>query len=191
VFSYDYGLDLSRENAQPDWVTQELILHGLQGVMGSDNFNAVFGSDPVTPLALRFTPALAPDWATVDHDIVTNPVASLEAIFNTLPLATSDISLPMELGVGDTVLSLLLPQQLGSLLDETVFDPNTGIIAGFLNARDDLATAILTANNDFPSQLGSLATAEWANMPELVQATGSTLLTDLATLLNPADFFAA
>ncbi|MGB8790548.1 MAG: hypothetical protein WCD33_03280 [Mycobacterium sp.] len=190
VFSYDYALDLSRENAQPDWVIQELLLHGLQGVMGSDNFDAVFGSDPVTPLALRFTPALAPDWATVDHDIVTNPVASLEAIFNTLPLAGSDITLPMELGVGDTVLSLLLPQQLGSLLDETVFDPNTGIIAGLLNARDDLATAVLTANNDFPSALGSLATAEWANMPELIQATGSTLLTDLATLFNPADFFA-
>ena len=191
VFSYDYALDLSRENAQPDWVIQELLLHGLQGVMGSDNFDAVFGSDPITPLALRFTPALAPDWATVDHDIVTNPVASLEAIFNTLPLAGSDITLPMELGVGDTVLSLLLPQQLGSLLDETVFDPNTGIIAGLLNARDDLATAVLTANNDFPSALGSLATAEWANMPELIQATGSTLLTDLAALFNPADFFAA
>jgi len=88
------------------------------------------------------------------------------------------------------VLSLLLPQQLGSLLDETVFDPNTGIIAGLLNARDDLATAVLTANNDFPSTVGSLATAEWANMPELIQATGSTLLTDLATLFNPADFFA-
>jgi hypothetical protein len=184
VLSYDYGLDLSRENAQPDWVIQELLLHGLQGVMGTDNFAAVFGSDPVTPLALRFTPALAPDWTTVDHDIVTNPVTSLEAIFNTLPLATSDITLPMELGVGDAVLSLLLPQQLESLLDETVFDPNTGIIAGLLNARDDLATAILTANNDFPSELGSLATAEWANMPELIQATGSTLLADLAALFT-------
>jgi hypothetical protein len=190
VLSYDYALDVSRENAQPDWVIQELLLHGLQGVMGTDNFDAVFGSDPTTPLELRLTPALAPDWATVDHDIVTNPVGSLEAIFNNLPLAASDITLPTELAVGDTVLSLLLPQQLGSLLDDTVFDPNTGIIAGFLNARDDLATAVLTANDDFPSQLGSLATAEWANMPELVQATGTTLLADLSTLINPADFFA-
>ena len=49
VFSYDYALDLSRENAQPDWVLQELILHGLQGVMGADDFAAVFGSDPSTP----------------------------------------------------------------------------------------------------------------------------------------------
>jgi hypothetical protein len=191
VFSYDYALDVSREHAQPDWVLQELILHGLQGVMGTDNFDAVFGSEPVTPLALRFTPASTPDWATVDHDIVTNPIGSLEAVFNNLPLASSDISLPTELALGQTVLSLLLPQQLGSLLNETVLDPNTGIIAGFLNARDDLATAVLTANNDFPSALDSLATLEWANMPELVQANAGTLIADLSTLLSPADLFAA
>ena len=185
VLSYDYALDVSRENAQPDWVTQELLLHGPQGVMGSDNFDAVFGSDPVTPLALRLTPALAPDWGTVDHDIMTNPVGSLEAIVNNLPLAASDINLPMELAVGQTVLSLLLPQQLGSLLNDTLFEPNTGIIAGFLNARDDLATAVLTANNDFPSQLGSLATLEWENMSELVQSTPAIDLTDLGLLLNP------
>ena len=133
---------------------------------------------------------MAPDWSAVDHDIITNPVGSLEAIFNNLPLAASDIKLPVELAMGQTVLSLLLPNQLGSLLNDTVFDPNTGIIAGFLNARDDLATAILTANNDFPTELGSVATAEWANMPELIQSTGSTLLTDLAALINPADLLA-
>jgi hypothetical protein len=190
VLSYDYALDVSREHAQPDWVLQELLLHGLQGVMGTDNFTAVFGSEPFTPLELRFTPALTPDWATVDHDIVTNPAGSLEAIFNNLPLAASDVSLPTELAFGQTLLSLLLPQQLGSLLNDTVFDPNTGIIAGFLNARDDLATAVLVANNDFPSQLGSQATLEWANMPELVQAGASSLLPDPSTFLNPADLFA-
>ena len=184
VLSYDYGLDLSRESAQPNWVIQELILHGLQGVMGTDNFDAVFGTDPETPLGLRFTPALTPDWTAVDHDIMTNPVTSLEAIFNNLSLAASDVTLPTELAVGDTVLALLFPQQLGSLLEDTLFDPNTGIIAGLLNARDDLATAVLTANNDVPSQLGSLATAEWANMPELVQASGGALLADLASLMN-------
>jgi hypothetical protein len=190
VLSYDYALDVSREHAQPDWVIQELLMHGLQGVMGTDNFTAVFGSDPATPLELRFTPALEPDWSAVDHDIITNPVGSLEAIFQNLPLVASDIKLPVELAMGQTVLSLLLPNQLGSLLNDTVFGPNTGIIAGFLNARDDLATAILTANNDFPTELGSVATAEWANMPELIQSTGSTLLADLAALINPADLFA-
>jgi hypothetical protein len=185
VLSYDYALDVSREHAQPDWVTQELILHGLQGVMGSDNFAAVFGSEPFTPLALRLTPALSPDWATVDHDIMTNPVGSLEAIFDNLSLAASDINSPMDLAVGETVLALLFPQQLNSLLNDTLFDPNTGIIAGFLNARDDLATAVLTANNDFPSELGSLATTEWANMSELISSTPAIDLTDLALLFNP------
>jgi hypothetical protein len=151
----------------------------------------VFGSDPTIPLELRFTPAFTPDWATVDHDLLTNPIGSIEAIVNNLPLAASDINLPTELALGQTVLSLLLPQQLGSLLNDTVLDPNTGIIAGFLNARDDLATAVLTANNDFPTELGSLATLEWANMTELVQSTSSTLFTELGALLNPADLFGA
>jgi hypothetical protein len=185
VLSFDYALDLSREHAQPDWALQELLLHGLQGVMGAETFAQVFGSDPTIPLELRFTPALSPDWAAVDHDLLTNPVGSLEAVFNNLSLAFSDITLPTELAAGQTVLSLLLPQQLGSLFNDTVLDPNTGIIAGFLNARDDLATAILAANNDFPTELGTMATAEWANMPELVQSTASTLLTELGTLLNP------
>jgi hypothetical protein len=187
VLSYDYALDVSRENAQPDWVIQELLLHGFQGLMGTANFDAVFGSEPVTPLALRLTPALTPDWHTVAHDILTNPVGSLEAIFNNLPVAASDINLPVELAMGDAVLSLLLPAQLGSLLNESLLDPNTGIIAGLLNARDDLATAVLTANSDFPSQLGSLATQEWANMPELIASTPSTLPADLTALFNPAE----
>ena len=189
VFSYDYALDVSREHAQPGWVFQELLLHGLQGVMGSDNFDAVFGSDPVTPLALRFTPALAPDWSSVTHDLVSHPVTSLEAILNNLPLAASDVKLPVDLAIGQTALSLLLPQQLGSLVNDTLLDPNTGIIAGLLNARDDLATAVLTANDDFPTQLGTLATTEWANMPELVQTAASSLLADLGALFNPADIF--
>jgi hypothetical protein len=189
VLSYDYGLDLSRENAQPDWVIQQLELHGLQSVMGADNFTAVFGSEPTVPLELRLTPALSPDWDTVDHDLLTHPITSLEAIFNNLPLAASDINLSTELAVGQTVLSLLLPQQLGSLFDDSVLDANTGIIAGLLNARDDLATAVLSANNDFPTELGSMATEEWAHMTELAQSTSSTLLSELSALLNPTALF--
>jgi len=98
--------------------------------------------------------------------------------------------LPTELAFGQTVLSLLLPQQLGSLLNDTVFDPNTGIIAGFLNARDDLATAVLTANDDFPSAL-----ALWhdgvGEHARVGSGDASSLLADLGTLFNPADLFAA
>jgi hypothetical protein len=191
VLSYDYALDTSRESAQPDWVIQELLLNELQAVMGTDNFDAVFGSEPSTPLWLRLSPALSPDWHTVAHDFLTNPVGSLEALINNLPLAASDVDSPIELAVAQTVLDVLDPQQLGSTLDDALVDPNTSITAGLLNAADDLATAVLTANDDFPSQLSQLATLEWANMPELVSATPSTALADLSTLLNPADLFAA
>jgi hypothetical protein len=191
VLSYDYALDTSRESAQPDWVIQELLLNELQAVMGTDNFDAVFGSEPSTPLWLRLSPALSPDWHTVAHDFLTNPVGSLEALINNLPLAASDVDSPIELAVAQTVLDVLNPQQLGSTLDDALVDPNTSITAGLLNAADDLATAVLTANDDFPSQLSQLATLEWANMSELVSATPSTALADLSTLLNPADLFAA
>lgn len=190
VLSYDYALDTSRESAQPDWVIQELLLNELQAVMGTDNFDAVFGSEPSTPLWLRLTPALSPDWHTVAHDFLTNPVGSLEAVFNNLSLAASDVDSPIELAVAQTVLDVLDPQQLGSTLEGALFDPNTSITAGFLNAADDLATAVLTANDDFPSQLSQLATVEWENMSELISATPSTALADLSTLLNPADLFA-
>jgi hypothetical protein len=192
VFSYDYALDASRANAQPDWVIQELLLYALQALMGSSNFDAVFGSEPVTALALRLTPALTPDFDTVAHDLVTNPFGSLSAIVDNLPLAWSDVSLPVELAMAETVVAPLLPGfQLSSLLDDVLVDPNTSITAGLLNARDDLATAVLSANSDFPSQLGSLATLEWANMSELVQVTPSAELADLVALLNPVDLFGA
>ncbi len=191
VLSYDYALDTSRESAQPDWALQELLLNELQSVMGTNNFDAVFGSEPSTPLWLRLTPALSPDWHTAGNDFLTNPVGSLEALINNLPLAASDIESPIELAVAQTALDVLDPQQLGPTLEDALIDPNTSITAGLLNAVDDLATAVLTTNDDFPSQLSQLATVEWENMSALVSATPSTALADLSELLNPADFFAA
>lgn len=170
VFSYDYALDVSRMHAQPDWVIQQVLLNGLAGAMGQANFDAVFGSEPQTPMALRLTPALSPDWATVFHDLLTHPSASLTAITDNLPLAFSDISLPIQFAVANLALSLLLPENLLSALTDPLFDPNTSITAGLLNARDDLATAVFTANDDFPTQLGQQATEEWAQMAELVQS---------------------
>ncbi|HET9876870.1 MAG TPA: hypothetical protein VFQ37_14060, partial [Mycobacterium sp.] len=186
VFSYDYALDVSREHAQPGWLIQQLLLHGLQGLVGNDNFDAVFGSQPFTPLDLRLTPAFTPDWDSVTHDIFAHPFTSLSAIIQNLPLAWNDIMQPIELAVLRPILALFLPgQNFGSILHDALFDPNTGIIAGFLNARDDLATAVLTANDNFPSELGQLATLEWQHMSELLQAAPGTLLADLAALGSP------
>ncbi len=103
VLSYDYALDTSRESAQPDWVIQEVLLNELQAVMGTNNFDAVFGSEPSTPLWLRLTPALSPNWDTIGHDLLTNPVGSIEAVINNLQLAASDVTAPIELAVVQTV----------------------------------------------------------------------------------------
>jgi hypothetical protein len=189
VFSYDYALDVSRMNAQPDWLIQQSLLHGLQGLMGGDDYESVFGSEPVTPLALRFTDALSPDFDTVTHDLFAHPVESLSAVFNNLPLLFSDINLPIQWAMIQPVLELLLPegQSLADVFHDAWFDPNAGIIAGFLNARDDFATAILTANDDFPSELGQQAAQQWADMPDLIESTPSMGLADLGTVFS--DFF--
>lgn len=167
VFSYDYGLDLSRMNAQPDWLIQQVLLQGLQGLVGEKDFNAVFGSEPSTPLDVRMDPALTPDWDAVMNDLSTHPTTSLTAIFHALPLLSSDINLPIQLAMVDSVLALLLPNG-SQLLSEAFTDPNSGIMAGLLNARDDLATAVLNANGDFPTELGAEATQQWANISDLV-----------------------
>lgn len=184
VLSYDYALDVSRMNAQPSWLIQQLLLHGLQGVLGADNFAAAFGAEPETPLFLRFTPAFSPDLAAVAHDIVGNPTDSLSAIVHTLPVAFSDVALPIEFAAANLALSVLMPQQLLSALTDPIFDPNTSITAGLLNARDDLATAVLTAGGGFPTELGPLATAEWAHLDELTTGTLASQLTEFGSLLG-------
>lgn len=186
VLSYDYALDVSRMHAQPDWLIQQLLLHGLAGVMGADNFTAAFGAEPETPLFLRFTPALSPDWTTVLHDLAANPSAGFSALAHNLPLAFSDVALPMEFAAANLALSLLLPRQLGAALLDPIFDPNTSITAGLLNARDDLATAVLTATNGFGTELGALATAEWAHLDALTTGTPAAQLSEFATLLGSA-----
>lgn len=186
VLSYDFALDVSRMNAQPSWLIQELLFSGLKGLIGDDNYAAVFGEEPVTPLAMRFTDALSPNWDAVWHGITSDPFGSLTAVANNLPLLWSDISLPFQLAAAQSVLSLLLPGGSGSLLNDALFDPNGGIVAGLLNARDDLATTILTANNAWPTAVGEQAAQQWANMSELIGQTGPTDLGSLFAALFDA-----
>lgn len=207
VLSADYALDSSRTSG---WVTQELALNDLQAAMGTSQFDNVFGTEPSTPMWLRLTPALSPNEATLVKDILADPSGSLTAIQDNLPLAEKDIELPItlaqtllqqdftqtaqavqgDLSSGDLTQALTAleagDQQLGSILNGALFDPNTSITAGILNARDDLATAILTADGGFPSQAGPLATLEWSDMSQLAQLTPSTVASDLSSLLNPA-----
>lgn len=207
VLSYDYDLDASRTS---DWVTQELYLSDLQQAMGTSNFDAVFGTEAATPMWLRLTPALSPEWNTVANDLLTNPNGSVTAIENNLALAENDIALPTQLAqtlldqdftqTASTVESHLSSgdlsgalsalnsgvQELGSIANGAFLDPNTSITAGLLNARDDLTTAIITANGGFPNQADPLATLEWNYLPELAPMTPTTMASDLSSMLSTA-----
>ncbi|BBX23834.1 hypothetical protein MTER_32450 [Mycolicibacter terrae] len=179
VFSYDYALDVSRMSAQPGWVIQHLLMNGLAGLMGDENYDAVFGSEPFTPIALRFTEALSPNWDAVMNSVFDHPMESLTAVWNALPLLASDINLPITLALAQTALSVVMPQLLMPAINGALFDPNTSILAGLLNARDDLATVILTANNSWPTELGEQAAHQWANMADLIANTPNWDLSDL------------
>jgi len=209
VLTYDYAMDLAR-TADTSWVTEQLWLHDLETTMGSEDFEAVFGVDPTTPMWLRFTPALSPDWTAVTKDVLTDPSAGFAAFNDNLALAQHDINLPIQLaqallqrnfdqtfeavqthlGSGQWLQALtdlqLGGQQFGSILSDALFDPHTSITAGILNARDDLATAILAANGGFPAEAGWLSTLQWALMPQLTDLDADSQLSDITALFNSA-----
>ncbi|MEB3022834.1 hypothetical protein [[Mycobacterium] crassicus] len=179
VFSYDYSLDVARIHAQPAWVLQHLELNALSALMGKDDFESVFGSQPFTPIELRFTDALSPDWDAVMRSVMDHPMESLTSVWNALPVLTSDITLPITLALAQTAMSVVMPQMLLTAIDDALFNPNTSILAGLLNARDDLATVILSGNDDWPTELSAQAAQQWANMSDLIANTPSFSLSDL------------
>lgn len=179
VFSYDYALDVARIHAQPAWVLQHLELNALSALMGRDNFESVFGSQPFTPIELRFTDALSPDWDVVMRSVFDHPMESLTSVWNALPVLSSDITLPITLALAQTAMSVVMPQMLLTAIDDALFNPNTSILAGLLNARDDLATAILSGNDYWPTELSAQAAQQWANMADLIADTPSFSLADL------------
>ncbi|OBH15617.1 hypothetical protein EHH44_07265 [Mycolicibacter terrae] len=179
VFSYDYALDVSRIHAQPAWVLQHLELNALSALMGKEDFESVFGSQPFTPIELRFTDALSPDWDAVMRSVFEHPMESLTSVWNALPVLTSDITLPITLALAQTAMAVVMPQMLVTALNDALFNPNTSILSGLLNARDDLATVILSGNSDWPTELSAQAAQQWANMADLIANTPSFDLNDL------------
>jgi hypothetical protein len=209
VLSLDYALDISRNSA---WSTQQLWLNDLEDAMGAKNFHEVFGEEPATPMWLRLTPALSPDMGTVAKDLFSNPSDSLSALEDNLSLAAKDIELPVKLAgqlfqhdftqiteaieaiaSGDNPQEAMTTlgsdvQQLATTFNEVFFDPNTSITAGILNARDDLATAIMAATKDgFPTEQGPLATWEWDHISELADPSSNDVFAetgDVTSLLS-------
>jgi len=203
LFDYDYAHD---QDHGISWVGANLMYDQVKAAMGTEQFDEIFGSQHDVPSVLdRLTPALSPDLATLAHDLVTNPTGSLSAIVNNVPLAVKDIELPSILmgervyvlagqtaqavhsGISSHDLSAALAalgsgvQGLATVFDETLTSPATSITAGLLNARDDLAVAVMNAPSGFEPL--SESAPLWDSLINLNQAA-------LDTLIHPADSIA-
>lgn len=174
----------------PGWATAHLELDQIKNAIGADEFNQIFGGQTDVPSVLdRMTdPTLVPDMSTLGHAVFADPLGSLSALINNLPLAVKDIEMPMVLA------ALRLDLALGSgghalgldtLFNDIFTDPASSITAGILNARDDLSVAIMHADSytlsasDFTSAWDQLAQSG-QSVSEMLSAGFSYLLGDLA-----------
>jgi len=171
---FDYGYTQDQDH-NIDWLGWNLVYNQFKAAMGPEAFEQIFGGQTDVPTVLdRMTdPSLMPNLDAVASEFLTNPAGSLAALIGNLPLAIKDVELPIllaslsmkavidetaqavqgDLSSGDWTqawaeLSSGL-QGLGTLFDDAFTDPATGIMAGLLNARDDMATGILHAGNSF------------------------------------------
>ncbi|KIU15082.1 hypothetical protein TL10_20745 [Mycolicibacterium llatzerense] len=168
----EWGYSLHQNN-NLGWITSNLELDQIKAAVGQDAFNQIFVGQTGVPSVLdRMTSAaLMPNVSAVAHALLANPAGSLSAVVNNLPLVINDIGLPMVLAVlrlqmhvGQTVQAVVddlrsgHPEKvlgdlgsgvrgLGTLVGQTLTDPATSVTAGFLNARDDLAVALMHANS--------------------------------------------
>lgn len=210
LFEYDYALNQSHNMS---WIGANLQIDQVKAAMGADQFHEIFGGQSGVPSVLdRLGPELTPNLVNVANHMMADPGASLTALMNNLPLAVKDVELPTVL----TLLRLLgvvqqtvqaMPDDmssgglsqvfadlgtgiegLGRVFDQALTDPATSITAGLLNARDDLAVAILNASSSTaPSN------TLWNSLSELnqalLQAVSHTLkpaAEDFSAPLNPA-----
>jgi hypothetical protein len=167
------------------WLAGNLEIDQIKAAMGADQFNEIFGGQTTlfgvpqdVPSVLdRMTDAsLAPNLATLGNDILANPLGSVSALINNLPLALKDIELPIILTflrVEEVIKGGLGVPSLATVLNEMVSDPTTSLTAGLLNARDDLAVAVMNAGSGFAPLSDSVPL--WDSLIELNQAVAQSL----------------
>ncbi|MGV0747707.1 hypothetical protein [Mycolicibacter minnesotensis] len=172
LFNWNYNQDQDHDIS---WLGANLLRYQVVAAMGEENFEKIFGSQVDVPTIWdRMTdPALMPRLDAVASEFLTNPAGAMAAFVGNMPLAFKDIEIPMLLAMmsskavadqtwqglqgdfssGDwtqawTTLTGGL-ERLGTVFEVAWDDPTTGIVAGLLNARDDMATGILNAGNSF------------------------------------------
>ncbi|WP_194163659.1 DUF1214 domain-containing protein [Mycolicibacterium sp. P1-5] len=156
----EWGYSLHQNN-KFGWITSNLEFDQIKAAVGDEQFNRIFGTQQSVPsLFDRMTsPSLSPDLPTVARAIFANPVGSLAAVVNNIPLLVKDIGLPTLLAVARLYEAVRTGTGLSGLANavvRTLTDPATGIPAGFLNARDDLAVALVNSHNYSPLSAGDV-----------------------------------
>lgn len=155
LFEWGYAHD---QNNGLAWLAGNLEYNQIKAAMGAEEFNEIFGGQTtafgvfqdVPSVVDRLTsPALIPNIETIVNDILADPKDTLTAIINNVPLAIKDIELPVLfslLSLQEAARGGLGAPSFATVFDNMLTDPVTSITAGILNARDDLAVAVMNAS---------------------------------------------
>lgn len=209
---FEFNYVHNQNNVPTGWATANLELDQIKAAVGTDKFNEIFGSQSNVPSVLdRITQsALNPDYVDLARGIFANPVGSLSAVVQNIPLAVQDIVNPMVLSAlrCDLLINQTLTQiraglasgnitavvaalgngiqGLGTIINQTLTDPSTSVTAGFLNARDDLSVALNRADNYSPLTMGNIKTVV-KELGDLGRTTGHMLVGGLRGAIPAAN----
>lgn len=185
LFEWDYTHDQNENtawvgaNLEYDQIKAAVGPQTFDQIFGGQSTQ--YGAPQHIPTVLdrMIDPTLIPNLATVLKEVMANPHGAMAAIKDNLHVAVNDIEMPtvlaalrLEVLVEQTVqavkgaistghwsqaLSDLLAGVggVGTVLNEIFADPGTSIVAGLLNARDDLAVSLMNAASYTTTASGS------------------------------------
>ncbi|MFL0179456.1 MULTISPECIES: hypothetical protein [unclassified Mycobacterium] len=191
----EYGYKINQYH-DSGWVTQNLEIDQIKAAIGTEQFDAIFGTQLNVPSVLdrMVDPMLMADPATVIHDLLTtDPGDTFSAIVQNMPTLLQDIQMPVVLAA--LRLAMLLGSDpgfsglttgLGTWLESTFTDPATSITAGFLNARDDLSVVLMNADKYSALSFGDLSLVS-DRLSDLHESVSNMLAAGLAHALGVGD----
>lgn len=172
-FSLQNALSATKDHS---WITGNLQIDDIKDAIGSAKFNEIFGvQDTIVSLSERFTHHLS--LLDAAENIFNNPFGSLAAVLNALPQTINDLQYPIVLAAARTAdaiadamqangadssatQALEIFEALGSVFAQAIFDPDTSITAGLLNARDDILFALVAGVRDTPDPAQLMSDAQ-------------------------------
>lgn len=207
IFQYDYAMDQTHNPI--GWVTTNLEFDQIKAAVGAEQFEQIFGGQQDVPSVMdRMTDATwMPNLGSVINTFLADPSGATAAFVENLPLALKDIELPMvlatlrmEMIAGDAFKAIEADlssnqfsqaitdltagiRDLNGAFDQMWTDPATSVTAGFLNARDDLATSILNSDGHPALTAGDLTSVS-DQMTELYQAAQQMLSAGMGYLFD-------